>query len=85
MWNARRSLRERPGLNLYAPDEMHPSWAGTYLEGCVLYATIFGRSPIGLTHRISDTTTGDWQISEEDAADLQRIAWETVQDYQARR
>jgi hypothetical protein len=25
----------------------------------------------------------DWQISEKDAADLQRIAWETVQDYQA--
>jgi hypothetical protein len=69
-----RALKERPDLNLYAPDGEHPNSAGIYLEACVLYATIFGRSPVGLT---------DWHISEKDAADLQRIAWETVRDYQA--
>jgi hypothetical protein len=97
-----RALRERPDLNLYALDGEHPSWAGIYLEGCVLYATLFGRSPVGLTYRMQGTAPGDWQlspglerealmyldganweISEKDAADLQRIAWETVQDYQA--
>ena len=103
----RRSLRERPDLNLYAPDGGHSSWAGIYLEGCVLYATIFGRSPVGLTYRMQGQAPGDWQISDEDAAGLidlygslygadweisekdaaflQRIAWETVQDYQAGR
>jgi hypothetical protein len=96
-----RSLRERPDLNLYAPDGEHPSWAGIYLTGCVLYATLFGRSPVGLTYRMQGQAPGDWQmaattrgwlidlngadwqISEKDAADLQRIAWETVQEYQA--
>jgi hypothetical protein len=99
-----RSLRERPDLDLYARDGEHPSWAGIYLEGCVLYATLFGRSPAGLTYRMQGNAIGDWkvsslfeqsallyldganwQISEKDAADLQRIAWETVQDYQAGR
>jgi hypothetical protein len=103
-----RSLRERPDLDLYAVDGKHASWAGIYLTGCVLYATITGRSPVGLTYRMQGEPTGDWQmserdrnalarslafnlrgfdwqISEADAADLRRIAWETVQDYQAGR
>jgi hypothetical protein len=99
-----RSLKERPDLDLYALDGEHPSWAGIYLEDCVLYATIFGRSPVGLPYRMQGLAPGDWQISspleqtallyldganwqisEQDAADLQRIAWETVQDYQAGR
>jgi hypothetical protein len=97
-----RALRERPDLNLYAPDGEHPSWAGIYLEGCVLYAILFGRSPVGLTYRMQAQAPGDWQlspglerealmyldgasweISEKDAADLQRIAWERAQDFQA--
>lgn len=96
-----RAREERPDLNLYADDGEHPSWAGIYLEASVLYATIFGRSPVDLTYRMSGKALGDWQvssdteqqalmyidgpdweISEQDAADLQRIAWETVQDYQ---
>jgi hypothetical protein len=104
----RRSFRERPDLHLYAADGKHASWAGIYLTGCVLYATIFGRSPAGLTYRMQGEPTGDWQmtefdrnalarslafnirgfgweISERDAADLQRIAWETVRKYQAGR
>jgi hypothetical protein len=102
----RRALQERPDLNLYAADRKHPSWAGIYLAGCVLYATLFERSPVGLTYRMQGPPMHDWQmsdaervaldrllvarlpgasweISEEDAADLQRIAWETVQDYRA--
>jgi hypothetical protein len=97
-----RALKERHDLNLYAEDGEHPSWAGIYLEACVLYAILFGRSPVGLTYRMQGTAPGDWQlspglerealmyldganweISEKDAADLQRIAWETVQDFQA--
>jgi hypothetical protein len=103
-----RAQQERPDLNLYAADRKHPSWAGIYLAGCVLYATLFGRSPVGLTYRMQGPPMNDWQmgdaervalgrllgarlpgasweISERDAADLQRIAWETVQEYQAGR
>jgi hypothetical protein len=80
-----RSFRERPDLDLYRNDGVHPNATGVYLIGCVLYATIFGRSPIGLTYGMPGKGTGDRQSSEKDAADLQRIAWETVQEYQAGR
>jgi hypothetical protein len=41
----------------------------------VVYATLFDESPEGLTY----CPRG---ISEDEAAFLQRIAWETVQEYQ---
>jgi hypothetical protein len=68
---------------------------GTYLTLCVLYATLFDRSPVGLTYRMADVGPADeaywywhlnmekdWQLSADDAAFLQRIAWETAQEYQ---
>lgn len=33
---------ERPDINLYADDNIHPSKNGTYLKSCVNYLTIFG-------------------------------------------
>lgn len=35
-------------LELYNPDQSHPSYAGSYLNGCVFYATMYRRSPVGL-------------------------------------
>lgn len=35
--------------DLYAPDGSHPALPGSYLAACVIYATITGRSPIGLS------------------------------------
>jgi len=86
-----RALQERPDLNLYDDDLIHPSIHGTYLTICVLYATIFGQSPIGVSYRPVDmlpeddllfSTREKWQMTDEEAAFLQRIAWETVADYQ---
>lgn len=34
------------GLNLYAPDNQHPSILGSYISACTFYATIFGASPV---------------------------------------
>ncbi|MCF8369784.1 MAG: T9SS type A sorting domain-containing protein [Bacteroidales bacterium] len=34
-------------INLYSSDNSHPSLAGTYLTACVMYATMFHRSPLG--------------------------------------
>ncbi len=65
-----RSLREKPGLALYAQDG-HPTVAGTYLAACVLYATILGKSPIGNSY-------SDSSITAEQRAYLQKIAAETV-------
>ena len=57
-------------------DLVHPSIHGTYLAVNVVYATVFGESPVGLAYVPE-------YITEEEAAFLQRIAWETVEEYQA--
>ena len=40
------SLAEQPGIVLNKPDG-HPTREGTYLAACVVYATLFGESPVG--------------------------------------
>jgi hypothetical protein len=40
------SRRERPDIVLYSQDG-HPTAEGTYLAACVLFAALFGRSPVG--------------------------------------
>jgi hypothetical protein len=73
-----QASKQRPGMNFYAPDREHPSIYGTYLATCVVYVTIYGRNPTGLAYIPSGVTL-------EEAAFLQRIAWQTVQDYTAGR
>jgi len=61
---------EQPDAALWQGDGVHPTTAGTYLAACVFYASIFGRSPVGLTY------TDD--LSATEAAMLQRVAAATV-------
>ena len=72
-----RALAERPALAMLGPDKEHESIHGTYLAANVIYATLFGESPAGFKYY----PTG---VSAEEAAFLQRIAWETVQTWQKR-
>jgi hypothetical protein len=72
-----RAMGERPELDMYDSDDIHPSTYGHYLAVNVIYATIFGRSPVGLTWDCYGALTG------EEVTFLQNIAWETVQEYQA--
>jgi hypothetical protein len=67
-------LRDRPTLDLFAADREHPSLGGTYLETCVVYATLTQRSPESLGYLPAG-------IAAEDAAYLRRVAWETVQHW----
>jgi hypothetical protein len=87
--------RERPGLIEYV-DENHVNAPGWYLQMCVLYATLFDRSPEGLDYRMGDIPAGSgeavlwdlpagWALSDADAVYLQRVAWETVQEHQAQK
>jgi len=71
-----QASKQRPGMNFYGPDREHPSMYGTYLATCVVYATIYGRDPNGFAYVPSGLTP-------EEVASLQRIAWQTVQDYRA--
>lgn len=65
-----RSRSERPSLALYAQDG-HPTIHGTYLAAGVIYATIFGTSPVG-------NSFSDGKISAEERTYLQRIAAEML-------
>ena len=82
-----RAMEERPDLDMYGDDEEHPSIYGTYLAVNVVYATVYGMSPEGLTylsddHRVLPNGDVVFGIDEEDAAFLRRVAWETVQERQ---
>ena len=81
----KRSIQERPDINLYDFDQVHPSMRGTYLTISVLYTTIFAESPVGLSYQpAADAYQGDQSpMTEEEMTFLQRIAWETVLEYQA--
>jgi hypothetical protein len=73
-----QASKQRPGMNFYGPDREHPSIYGTYLATCAVYATIYGRDPGGFAYFPPGVTP-------EEAAFLQRIAWQTVEDYRAGR
>lgn len=69
------AIKRDPKLELYRADKTHPSAEGTYLEGCVTFATMFHRSPVGLPYY------GVEKVSEETAKFLQEVAWDTVCEY----
>lgn len=59
-------------INLYSVDYSHPSLHGTYLTACVMYATMFQRSPLGATYYAG--------LPANDAIFLQQMAEEVVLD-----
>ncbi len=63
--------RRDPSMTLHAEDGSHPNARGTYLAACVFYATLTGQSPLGLGD-------GGLGVTEEDAAALQRAAWDSI-------
>jgi hypothetical protein len=65
----------RPELQLIGDDRVHATWEGAYLAAATVYATLFDRSPEGLPF--------DFGVSAEDAAFLQRIAWQALNDWRA--
>jgi hypothetical protein len=79
----KRAIEERPELDMYRLDKLHPSIHGSYLAVNVFYAILFEKSPVGLTYLASHPDLPDDVVTEEQSAFLQRIAWETVQEYQA--
>ena len=56
--------------NLYTNDGSHPSLSGSYLAAVVLYATITGNDPVGLSHSTS--------LSNDLVLELQQAAAATV-------
>jgi hypothetical protein len=73
-----RASEERPDLELFEVEWEEPSIYGKYLTINVLYATLFGESPVDLAYLPEEFE----EMTEEEAAFLQRIALETVLEYQ---
>ncbi|TKJ40707.1 hypothetical protein CEE37_07010 [candidate division LCP-89 bacterium B3_LCP] len=59
-----------PEVDLWQPDNSHPTLKGSYLAACVFYITFFDISPVGLSY-----TAG---LSIEDALFLQNAAARTM-------
>ncbi len=73
------------GINSIAyfyQDEIHLNHIGSYYIACVMYATIFKKSPVGLTVN----TSNEWGTPHNSPGDtlgrqLQEMAWATVSGY----
>ncbi len=87
----KRSTKTYPELNLYLEvDRFSPTIMGTYLSAAVTYATILGRSPVGLDYQPADILPDSgpaaffrdkWEMTDEECDILQQVASETVQEY----
>lgn len=74
------AYRQRPDIQLHKTyDGSHPDLIGTYLAACVVYASLYGKSPVGNSYDYFG------KIDRETAAFLQKVAEETVRKFYARR
>ena len=62
------AYQEFPDIKLHQDDGTHPNLKGTYLAACTVFASIYGKSPIGLKYDYYGA------IDEEDKILLQEIA-----------
>jgi hypothetical protein len=73
------AYRQRPGIKLHQDyDGSHPTLIGTYLAACTVYASVYGKSPVGNSYDYYG------KVSKEDAAFLQKVADETVKRFYGR-
>ena len=70
-------IKAKPDLEMYMPDKSHPSAAGSYLYGAVLYSTLFHRTPADINY------LGECEkpLSPETAKFLRDVAWSTVTEF----
>jgi hypothetical protein len=65
-------IADDPAIELYVGDGSHPNLNGSYLSACIIYSSIYQKSPIGNAY-----TSG---LSPEMATYLQEVAHYTVFD-----
>jgi len=70
------AYRRRPGIKLHKEyDGSHPELIGTYLAACTVYASIYGKSPVGNRYDYFG------KIDPETARFLQQVAADTVNEF----
>jgi hypothetical protein len=74
------AYRRRPGIQLHKTyDGSHPDLIGTYLAACVVYASLYGKSPVGNPYDYFG------KIDRDTATFLQQVAYDTVRAFYGRR
>ena len=68
--------RINPSIALYSADGFHPSAAGSYLAGLVIYEQLYNRSPVGLPPKLRLSSGARIEIPADHAALLQQAAEE---------
>jgi hypothetical protein len=75
----REAYRQRPGIKLQMDyDDYHPTFAGQYLAASVVYASLYGRSPVGNPYDYFGA------IDKDTRAFVQKVADETVRKFYGR-
>ena len=70
------AYRQRPDIKLHEDyDGSHPTQLGVYLAACTVYASLYGKSPVGNSYDYYG------KVSKDDAAFLQVVADETVKKF----
>jgi hypothetical protein len=72
------AYRRRPGIKLHKEDGTHPDLIGTYLAACTVYASVYGKSPVGNKYDYFG------KIDREMATFLQQVAADTVKKFYER-
>ncbi|MCD4731389.1 MAG: T9SS type A sorting domain-containing protein [Bacteroidales bacterium] len=66
----KHSIQNGDPIELFNPDESHPSLAGSYLAACIYYSVLFQKSPVGFSF--------SGGLNSEDAYYFQQIADDIV-------
>lgn len=66
------ALKERPELDLFAPDSEHPSPLGTFLAAAIIYCTVYGEPP-----HVIPNPVGCEHCSSSDIEYVTSLAWST--------
>lgn len=70
-------LRRYPKIALYQKDGRHPTEQGSYLAACVIYCTLFGKSPVGFPGSLTLKGVRLCSIPSATARTLQTVARDT--------
>jgi hypothetical protein len=57
---------------LYDRDQSHPAVAGSYLAACVFFATLFGRSPVGIESEVNGLGLPETKLLQRAASPRER-------------
>lgn len=68
--------RANPSIGLYSADGFHPSAAGSYVAGLVIYGRLYNGSPVGLPSKLRLSSGAMIEIPADQALMLQQAAEE---------